>query len=254
LFNSLSELVWICYDPITFFYQFLTYYHYTYAFKKKGGQMKSKKKIVLISSAALVLSFIIGVFAYNSYQDRQRDFLAQENSEVFVRDYSPTMGAEKPKVFLVEFLDPECESCRRFAPFVKELISKYKDEVQLVIRYAPFHGNSEFAASVLEASREQGKYWEVLDLLFRYQPQWGSHHNPRPELIWGYLPEVGVNVGKLRVDMRDPKIAKRIQQDVKDGKTLGVKATPTFFINGKVLERFGKEPLEAAIKRALESQ
>lgn len=214
--------------------------------------MKSKKNLVLITAAALVLSFVLGVFAYNSYQERQRDFLAQENFDVFVRDYSPTMGAQDPKVFLVEFLDPECESCRRFAPFVKQLMVKYKNEVQLVIRYAPFHGNSEFAASVLEASREQGKYWEVLDLLFRYQPQWGNHHNPQPELIWNYLPEVGVNTDQLRVDMKDPKVAQRIEQDIKDGRKLGVKATPSFFINGKALERFGKDSLEAAIKKELD--
>lgn len=214
--------------------------------------MKSQKNIVIISSVALVLSFVLGVFAYNNYQQQKRSFLAQENSEVFVRDYSPKMGAEDPKVFLVEFLDPECESCRRFAPFVKELMSKYKDQVQLVIRYAPFHGNSVFAASILEASREQGKYWEVLDLLFRYQPQWGSHQNPRPELIWTYLPEAGVNVDKLRADMRNPEIENRIKQDIEDGKKIGVKATPSFYINGKALERFGKEPLEKAIKSALD--
>lgn len=215
--------------------------------------MKSKKNIVLISCLILAASFIFGIFSYNNYQSEKRDFLAQEKSEIFVRDYSPRMGAEEPEVYLVEFLDPECESCRRFAPFVKELMATYKDRVQLVIRYAPFHKNSIFAASVLEASREQGKYWEVLDLLFRYQATWGSHHNPRPELIWEYLPEVKVNVNKLRVDMRDPEIARRIEQDVKDGKTLGVKATPSFFINGKTLERFGKKPLEAAIKHALKN-
>lgn len=213
--------------------------------------MKSKKNIVLISSIILGLLFVLGIFAYNSYQDQQREVLAQEGFDVFVRDYSPKMGAEDPKVYLVEFLDPECESCRRFAPFVKELMAKYKDEVQLVIRYAPFYGNAEFAATVLEASREQDKYWEVLELLFRYQPQWGGHHNPRPELIWTYLPEAGVNVDQLREDMRNPEIAKRIEQDIKDLKTLGVKATPTFFINGKALERFGKGPLEAALKKAL---
>lgn len=213
--------------------------------------MKSQKKLVVISSIILGLSFVLGIYAYNSYQDKQREIMAQEGFEVFVRDYSPKMGAEDPKVYLVEFLDPECESCRRFAPFVKKLMEKYKDDVQLVIRYAPFHGNAEFAATVLEASREQGKYWEVLELLFRYQPQWGSHHNPSPELIWTYLPEAGVNVDQLRVDMRNPEISKRIEQDVKDLEKLGVKATPTFFINGQALERFGKAPLEAALKKAL---
>ena len=94
----------------------------------------------------------------------------------------------------MEFLDPECESCRELYPYVKQIMAKHKDRVRLVIRYAPFHPNSEFAIRILESLRLQGKYWEGLELLFEHQPEWGSHHNPKPELIWGLLPELGVDV------------------------------------------------------------
>ena len=69
-----------------------------------------------------------------------------------------------------EFLDPECESCRMFAPKVKKLVEMYHGQVKLVIRYAAFHKNSKHAIRVLEATRKQNKYKESLNLLFDYQP------------------------------------------------------------------------------------
>src|SRR5690606_28131327 len=119
----------------------------------------------------------------------------------FVREYSPRFGSENAKVILTEFLDPECESCRAFYPVVKSLLSEFGDKVQLVVRYAPFHQNSRVAIKALEAARFQGKYWESLELLFFHQPQWGDHHNPRPELIFEFLSQLGLNMEQLKSDM-----------------------------------------------------
>ncbi|MBH49104.1 MAG: disulfide bond formation protein DsbA [Halobacteriovorax sp.] len=167
------------------------------------------------------------------------------------RDYSPTLGPDDAKVTLVEFLDPECESCRAFYPFVKELMAKYPNDIRLVVRYAPFHGNSKFAIKILEAARKQNKYWEALGVLFYFQPQWGDHHNPQPELIWNYLPQAGIDVEQIKKDMDDPKFVEIIEQDVSDVKDLGVRATPSFFVNGKPLTEFGFNQLQALIESEL---
>lgn len=213
--------------------------------------MKNKKSLVLFAALAIVGVFIGGTIAYNFSESERMGFLAQKNSELFVPDYAPTLGAEDPQVYLVEFLDPECESCRAFAPYVKSLLEEFEGKIQLVVRYAPFHKNSMFAVKILEAAREQGKYWETLDLLFQYQPNWGNHHNPQPELIWYYLPEVGLDVDKIREDMQDPAIIKRVEQDIADGKELNVRGTPSFFINGQPLKEFGQRQLKAAIEEEL---
>jgi protein-disulfide isomerase len=145
------------------------------------------KKIVTVAISLVVL---IGLFflAKTFYQDRTQekiDFLANQDSSIFVRDHSPRYGNPEAKVYLIEFLDPECESCRAFYPIVKQLLNQYKDKVQLVVRYAPFHHNSVIAIRALEAARMQNMYWESLELLFEKQPLWGDHQNPRPEdLIW----------------------------------------------------------------------
>ena len=210
--------------------------------------MKNKKIVFIGSAIALVTFFVVAANVYKNYENKRLGFLAQENSTLFIRDYSPQFGSEDAKIYITEFLDPQCESCRAFYPQVKKLLKNYEGKVKLIVRYAAFHKGSKIAISALEASRKQGKYWESLELLFRYQPGWGNHHNPQPNLIFEYLPEVGVNIERLKEDMKDNKIQQIIEQDTADLRELKVRGTPTFFVNGKPLERFGMEYLKQAIE------
>lgn len=214
--------------------------------------MKSKLLLILGSVVLLAIIFVVGSQVYKKGEQERIDFLAKENSDLFVRDYSPIKGDENAEIYVTEFLDPECESCRGIASYVNQLLEDYKGKIKLVVRYAPFHQNSRFAIKVLEAARQQGKYWETLDLLFRHQPEWGDHHHPRPELIWNYLPSIGLDIEKLKKDMDDPRIDQIIEQDLKDLQKLGVRGTPTFFVNGKPLENFGGSYLREAIEREVQ--
>lgn len=215
--------------------------------------MKNKVILVVVSVIALGAAFFFGINKYRSSEAQRVGFMAEKNFSTFVRDYSPRLGPENPKVYLVEFLDPECESCRVFYGPVKEILKEFKDQVQLVIRYAPFHGNSVFAIGVLEGARKQNKYWEALEILFANQPSWGDHHHPQPELIWNFLAEAGIDVEKIKAQMDDPQTVKMIEQEIEDGKALGVRQTPSFFINGKALQTFSLEDLRLAVKSELEA-
>ncbi|MFT6630906.1 MAG: protein-disulfide isomerase [Bacteriovoracaceae bacterium] len=216
--------------------------------------MKNKSLFIGIAVVVLIGSYFLGNYIFKQQQNENLALLGQENAELFVRDYSPRMGSSKPKVLLIEFLDPECESCRAFYPYVKQIMKDHMEDVQLIVRYMPFHKNSKFVIKVLEASRKQNKYWEVLEILFRYQPEWGNHHNPNPELIWTYLPMVGIDIAKIKEDMKNPEFDKIIAQDKADGELLKVRATPSFFINGKPLTEFGYQPLLNMIKTELEKK
>jgi protein-disulfide isomerase len=210
--------------------------------------MKNKK--ILFAGVAIVLVglFVLAKNLYKNYESKRLGFLAQENASLFIKDYSPQYGAEDAKVYIIEFLDPECESCREMYPQVKALLKEFDGKVKLIVRYAAFHRNSHIAIAALEASRKQGKYWEALELLFNYQPAWGDHHNPQPNLIFEYLPEIGIDIEKLKVDMKDPKIEEMIAQEMSDLGKLNIRQTPTFFVNGKRVESFGIGYLRDAIK------
>jgi protein-disulfide isomerase len=207
------------------------------------------KKLVFVAAClALVLAFVFAGSYFDKKKTEKAGFLAEENATVFVRDHSPTLGGDDAKVYLVEFLDPACEACASFSPFVKGFLAAHPGKIRLVVRYAPFHEGSDEVVKILEASRRQDKYWETLDVLFKSQGLWASHHDPRPDKIWQFLPMTGLDVAKLRKDMQDPAIETLIQQDLADVKTLGVRKTPSFFVNGKPLHDFGFEQLQELVE------
>lgn len=214
--------------------------------------MKNRMYLIFVAVVGLIVLFFAASEKFHSAEMRRLDFLSHEKAELFVRAHSPVKGEKEAKIFVTEFLDPECESCRKMNPFVNKLLEDHKGKVKVVVRYLPLHRNSKFAIKVLEAARKQGKYWETLETLFKHQPDWGNHHSPRPDLIWVYLPFVGVDVDKVKRDMNDPEIEKMIEQDQSDAKTLGVRGTPTFFVNGKPLPAFGPEALKQAVQKEIE--
>jgi protein-disulfide isomerase len=213
--------------------------------------VKTRLALIVGSLLVLALGFAGAYQWYKRDQASQLAILANKDFSTFVPAYAPKLGPENPQVYLTEFLDPECEACRAFHPLVKELMNEFAGQVQLVIRYAPFHPNSMMVAKILEASRAQGRYWETLEVLFDHQPRWGDHHHPRPEVVWEVLPEAGVDVERIRAEMESPEIAARLEQDRRDLETLHVRQTPTFFVNGQRLQTFGKSALRDLIKENL---
>jgi len=196
-----------------------------------------------ITVFVLIVAFVVGGSYYKTKQAEKIGFLAQENVELFVRDHSQTLGSEDAKVYLIEFMDPACETCAAFSPFVKRMMDANPGKIKLVIRYAPFHDGSEYFVKILEAAKKQGKYWETLDVMYKSQPYWASHSNPQPQRLWQFLPQVGLDIQRLKNDMNDPAIAKLIDQDLADAKTLNVRKTPGYFVNGRPLQTFGSRQL-----------
>lgn len=213
-------------------------------------------KYVLVGGTCLVLilAFVIGSNLYKDKQAQKYGFMAAENAELFVRDHSPTLGSDDARVYLVEFMDPACETCAAFAPFVKQIMDANPGKIKLVIRYAPFHEGADNFVKILEAARMQGKYWETLDVMFKTQNVWASHHNYQPERLWDVLPRAGVDVEQIRKDMNSPEIARIIEQDMADVRALNVQKTPGYFVNGKPLQTFGYKQLYNLIQAELDIQ
>jgi protein-disulfide isomerase len=213
-----------------------------------------KKLLFALAGLAVVLGFVLVARETRVRRARDLDFMARTDAATFVRPHSPVLGDPAAKVHVVEFTDPACETCAQFAPFLEAYVKSNPGRVQLVIRYAPFHQGADEAVRVLEAARLQGKLWETLHLLFRNQSQWTVHHQVDRERLWAQLPQLGLDLDRLRRDAADPRIADVIRQDLADAAALGVRATPGIFVNGKPLEPFGLQPLSAAIKQEVAAQ
>lgn len=210
-----------------------------------------KTHIVVVSAIVLLIAFVLGSFLVKDRKQESLSSLARKNAEALVRDHSPVLGDPAAKVTLTEFMDPACETCRAFDPFIKQMLAAYPGKLKLVVRYAPLHHGADYMCALLEASKRQGKYWETRQLMYDTQPQWTEHHSARPELLWKHLPRIGLNVDQLRKDANDPTIARAVQQDMADARTLQVTKTPGFFVNGKPLVTFGYEQLKALIEGEL---
>lgn len=204
-----------------------------------------------VSALVLLLAFIFAGSYYKGQQAEKFGFMARENAAVFVRDHSPTLGSDDAKVYLVEFMDPACETCAAFSPLVKQMMDANPGKIKLVLRYAPFHPGADYFVKILEAAKKQGKYWETLNVMYRSQGYWASHHNPQPEKIWQFLPAAGLDLEKIKQDMNDPAIAQLIAQDLADAKTLNVRKTPGFFANGKPLQTFGYQQLQELVQNEI---
>ena len=169
-----------------------------------------------------------------------------------MRDYSPVKGSPDAKVTIVEFFDPACETCRAFYPFVEQLMEANPGKIRLVLRYTPFHEGSDYVVKILEASREQGKYWETLEALLMSQRQWVSNHVVQQDRVLPALLQVGLDINRLRADMDSPEVSARIEQDKQDSILLKVSATPEYFVNGRPLPSFGQQQLRDLVREELE--
>ena len=110
-----------------------------------------------------------------------------------------------------------------------------------------FHSNSVLAASATEAAGEQGKYWEMQELLFSRQPEWGEKKEPQKALMVKYAQELGLDSERFTASLSNMMYLQKFERDNQDGTSLGVTGTPTFFINGKKLETLSYEDMKIQI-------
>lgn len=210
------------------------------------------KKLLFIAAVILLpIAFIGGALYHNAQQTEQAGQLAQANQAALVREHSRVLGPLDARVEIVEFLDPACGTCQRFYPLVKDLLAAHPGRIRLVLRYAPFHENADYAVALIEAAGRQDKYWETLEALLASQDDWIANHVVQPERVWRQAERLGLDMARLAEDMKAPEIARLIAQDMEDARTLEVSKTPEFFVNGKPLPSFGYEPLKRLVDEAL---
>ncbi len=209
-----------------------------------------KNKSIVLSVLALGLAIFAAAvwFETRPAPVAEADPIQPEIAEALIRSYSPILGPEEARITIVEFFDPACEACRAFHPIVKDILAEHDGAVPVVLRYTPFHGEgSEEAIRVLEAARMQGVFEPVLEALLEYQPRWASHGAPAPGLILGIAEQAGLDAQAAKTQMMAPQTVGVLNQDRADVEAVGVRQTPTFFVNGKPLDPFGADELRALV-------
>jgi len=166
-------------------------------------------------------------------------------------------GNPDAPVTLEEFGDFQCPPCGQFAGFVEELLKEYDPRLRVVFRNFPLpsHEHAREAALAAEAAGFQGKFWEMHDALYREQETWSKAPNVR-ELFESYAGTIGLDLDQFKKDMDGDKARERVDSDHALADSLGIKMTPTLFINNRPVDPKDKNPegVRAEIKAALEEK
>lgn len=210
-----------------------------------------KVYLAMIAAAVLVLVVVLIVTSVAGNDPETAPSDARSSTELLVRDDSPRLSVGDEAVF-VEFLDFECEACIAVAPAIEDLRERYGDRISFVVRHLPLHGNSVNAALAAEAAAEQGEFEAMYLRLFETPEEWGHQESSQEQTFFGYAEALGLDMERFVADYNDPAILSRIEQSYEDGRALGVRGTPTFFLNGERLEPTTLSDLEAAFDAALE--
>jgi protein-disulfide isomerase len=204
--------------------------------------------IIAIVLVATIAAFI--VFGRKKSNDSNTAFVTTP-AQVSVAGSTPlpqasptaTIPIEKPNVkvsspvVLEEYGDYQCPPCGMLYPVLKDIEHEYGKQLQIVFHQFPLtkiHKNAMNAARAAEAARNQGKFWEMHDRLYRNQNNWKDLDDPRPVFIQ-YAQELGMNSERFTRDLDGPEVEQRIAADMQKGTSVGVTGTPTVFIEGQML-------------------
>ena len=163
--------------------------------------------------------------------------------QVDVSADDPALGNASAPVTLVEFSDFQCPFCARVMPTLKRVQEAYGDRVRLVWRDFPLtaiHPQAFGAAQAGQCAQEQGKFWALHDLLFANQQAL------EPALLKAYAADAGLDAEAFGACLDTAKYADRVQAQMGVGTGLGVRSTPTVFINGRMVS--GAQPYEVFTK------
>ncbi len=161
-------------------------------------------------------------------------------------------GPESAPVTLIEYSDFQCPACQNYYPVVERLLASSTVPIRMVYRHFPLpqHANAVISAQASEAAALQGKFWEMYSFIFANHAEWTGLNDPR-EVFAGYAQRIGLNVTRFKADM-DGAVAKdMVQKQLAESRSVGINQTPTFFLNGKMIENpQGYEPFKAVIEAA----
>lgn len=146
----------------------------------------------------------------------------------------PTRGPKSARITLVEFSDFQCPYCAKFKDSVDQIWKEYPNDVRQVFRHNPLpnHPKAKSAHHASVCAQRQGKFWEYRDILFMH-PQGLDDTS-----LQSYAAMLGLNMEEFDACMKDAEIDLGLDRDVEYAYSVGVRGTPTSFINGALVAGF----------------
>jgi protein-disulfide isomerase len=163
---------------------------------------------------------------------------------------NPIRGKPDAPVTILVFSDFQSPHSARVQPTLRRILEEHREEVRLVIRDLPlrFHRYAPLAAEAAECAGEQNAYWKYHDLLFQNQSDL-----TRPALA-RYARRASLDLDRFQACLKEGRFKANVAADAAEAERLGIKASPTFFVNGRYMRGVRGVPPFAAFERIVRSE
>jgi len=211
--------------------------------------MSKEYKILLsIALGAIILAVIL--FKFTGQPTTQAPLV--ERTGTYIK------GSPAARVTVTEFADFQCPACRVANDISNKILAAYPNDVKFVFRHFPLSGHvhAMISAQAAEAAGAQGKFWEMHDLLYEKQAEWGDTTKPLSrqqvlDVYKGYAQQIGLDQAAFVQAIENNAFADVINQDMSAGSASGVNATPSFFVNNILVGQPSFEAIKSEIDKAL---
>ncbi len=213
--------------------------------------MKRYAPFIIVLFIALITVGTAAMF----YQSKRQALAAAPKKQIADQsEGGHVRGPAKAPVTLEEFGDFQCPPCGALAEPLRQIEKDYGAKLRVIFRHFPFaiHEHAQAAACAAEAAGSQGHFWEMHDLLYGEQGAWSKAPDAE-NLFESYASMLRLDIGRFNKDRQNEDTKARVGADQKHGADMGVKNTPTIFINGHQLPPASLSPdgLRKAIDDAL---
>jgi len=214
---------------------------------------KSTTKPILIITLGFIVALAIALGLSNQLINTTTSVIDSASEDVLHTKGTPR-GPQNAALKLSEFGDYQCPACQRYQQILNKLFQLYPNEVQLEFHHFPLmsiHPAALAAAKAAESAREQGRFWEMHELLFKNQTSWAETENPET-LFLTLAAQLGLDQNEFMRSMRSTTIQARILDDVKRARELGIASVPAFFVEGLPIDLpEDVEGFEALVREAI---
>ncbi|HAT03474.1 MAG TPA: hypothetical protein DCS29_01710 [Candidatus Magasanikbacteria bacterium] len=155
-----------------------------------------------------------------------------ENTSSIIRPHNPIYGSSEPKITIIAFIDFECPYCQESYPIFKKISEKYNPVVRVIFKQLPLpalHAQAYNAAIASTCAQEQNKFWQYHDTLFETK-QYDD------DSLYNLAANIGLNLQSFNTCFNSQTYKNDIQKDVDDAVSIGVRGTPTYVVNGNIIE------------------
>lgn len=216
-----------------------------YPFRHGHDGAPVMKKISKELATALIIVICVAVV----YTTKSLVFRTNEHGPV--ETIGKIKGSDDAPIKVTEFIDFQCPACAHGAAYLKEMVEKYPEAIRVELKHYPLqmHRHGYLSSRYAECAASQGRFWPFQDILLARQDSWQRLIDARP-VFERIADESRLDRKKLKACLKDDRVDEIINKNKEEGRALGIRSTPTYFVNGEMF--VGKKSLEEQVSKLLE--